>query len=145
MVAKLRVARPTDNLPERLCFCRDAPGPEELASLPNHSGFDGVILGYSQAPYPLEFTHQPGHMVGRAPTADPLLVFYLPHLTAWQAAVQRIHTAGSTPVPSYNPYWDQPGLTFEDPDAYWVVLQPAAWQLWFLLIILCTLLRTNAS
>jgi hypothetical protein len=35
--------------------------------------------------------------------------------------------AGFAPVPSYNPYWDVTGRTFEDPDGYRVVLQCAAW------------------
>jgi hypothetical protein len=34
--------------------------------------------------------------------------------------------AGFVPVPSFNPYWDRAGLTFEDPDGYRVVLQNAA-------------------
>jgi len=30
-------------------------------------------------------------------------------------------------VPSFNPYWDRDGVTFEDPDGYRVVVQRAAW------------------
>jgi hypothetical protein len=30
-------------------------------------------------------------------------------------------------VPSFNPYWDRDGVTFEDPDGYRIVLQKAAW------------------
>ena len=128
-VPKLRVARPTDRLPELLRFYRDGLGLVELASFEAHNGFDGVLLGHPRAPYHLEFTHQPGHLVGRAPTADHLLVFYLPEPDEWQAAVRRMAAAGFAPVPSYNPYWDQRGLTFEDPDGYRVVLQRAAWNL----------------
>jgi len=129
MVPKLRVARPTDQLPELLRFYCDGLGLVKLASFEAHNGFDGVMLGHPQAPYHLEFTHQPGHLVGRAPTTDHLLVFYLPEPAEWQAAVQRFTVAGFSPVPSYNPYWDQLGLTFEDPDEYRVVLQRAAWNL----------------
>jgi len=35
--------------------------------------------------------------------------------------------AGHAPVPSFNPYWDVDGKTFEDPDGYRVVVQHAAW------------------
>ena len=129
VIPKLRVARPTDNLPALLCFYRDGLGLVELASFTAHNNFDGVMLGHPQAPYHLEFTHQPGHEVGRAPTADHLLVFYLPNLPDWQAAVKRMEAVGFAPVPSYNPYWDQFGATFEDPDGYRVVLQQAAWEL----------------
>ncbi|RSK30156.1 VOC family protein [Hymenobacter metallilatus] len=125
----LRVARPTDNLPKLVHFYRDGLGLQELASFRGHAGFDGVMLGHPQAPYHLEFTHQPGHIVGQAPTADHLLVFYLPDAVQWQAAIARMITAGFEPVPAYNPYWDQHGRTFQDPDGYHVVLQCAAWHL----------------
>jgi hypothetical protein len=77
--------------------------------------------------YHLEFTHQHGHSVGRAPTPDNLLVFYLPDRIEWEHAVQRMIDRGYSPQPSYNPYWDVNGKTFEDPDGYRVVLQNAAW------------------
>ena len=124
----LRVARPTDNLPALLRFYGEGLGLEQLAAFRNHNGFDGVMLGHSQAPYHLEFTHQPGHAVGRAPTADNLLVLYLPDAAHWQAAVQRMEAAGFAAVPAHNPYWDHLGRTFEDPDGYRVVLQQAEWK-----------------
>ena len=125
----LRVARPTDDLPALLRFYRDGLGLRPLAAFTAHNGFDGVMLGHPHAPYHLEFTHQPGHVVGRAPTSDNLLVFYLPDEAEWQAAVARMAAAGFEPVPSYNPYWDAHGRTFEDPDGYRVVLQGTAWTL----------------
>ena len=123
----LRVARPTDNLPALRGFYCDGLGLTQLVAFTAHNGFDGLVLGHPQAPYHLEFTHQPGHIVGRAPTADNLLVFYLSDAEAWRAAVQRMAAAGFAPVPAYNPYWDAHGRTFEDPDGYRVVLQQAAW------------------
>ena len=129
MIPKMRIARPTDNLPALRRFYQDGLGLQELAAFTSHNGFDGLMLGHAQAPYHLEFTHQPGHHVGRAPTADNLLVFYLPDATEWEAAIARMQAAGYTPVPSYNPYWDQHGCTFEDPDGYRVVLQHASWNL----------------
>jgi len=125
----LRVARPTDNLSALLRFYCDGLGLQQLTSFQDHNGFDGVMLGHLRAPYHLEFTHQPGHRVGRAPTPDNLLVFYLPNALEWQAAVERMAAAGFAPVPAYNLYWDQQGRTFEDPDGYRVVLQQAAWTL----------------
>jgi catechol 2,3-dioxygenase-like lactoylglutathione lyase family enzyme len=127
-VPKLRVARPTDNLAAVVRFYRDGLGLPELYAFSGHNGFDGIMLGHPAAPYHLEFTHQPGHAVGRAPTPDNLLVFYLPDAAEWQAAVRRMQDHGYAPVPAYNPYWDERGLTFEDPDGYRVVLEQAAWR-----------------
>ena len=124
----LRVARPTDNLPALLRFYGEGLGPEQLVAFRYHNGFDGVMLGRPQAPYHLDFSHQPGHGAGRAPTADNLLVLYLPDAAHWQAAVQRREAAGFAAAPAHNPYWDHLGRTFEAPDGYRVVLQQAKWK-----------------
>jgi catechol 2,3-dioxygenase-like lactoylglutathione lyase family enzyme len=129
MSIHLRVARPTDNLEAVTHFYREGLGFEVIASFTDHAGFDGVMLGHSDWSYHLEFTHQAGHTVGRAPTADHLLVFYLPDAAVWSAAVQRLMDHGYASTPSYNPYWDVRGKTFEDPDGYRVVLQQAAWDI----------------
>jgi catechol 2,3-dioxygenase-like lactoylglutathione lyase family enzyme len=123
----LRVARPTDDIARLRPFYEAGLGFTALASFGGHEGFDGLILGHPAWPYHLEFTHQRGHVVGRAPSPDNLLVFYLPERGEWQHAVAQMEAAGFTAVASYNPYWDVSGRTFEDPDGYRVVLQNAGW------------------
>lgn len=124
----LRVARPANDLAALLPFYRDGLGFAVLGRFEDHAGFDGLMLGHPQAPYHLEFTLDRGHAAGGAPSAEHLLVFYLPEPEAWQAAVARMQRAGFAPVPAHNPYWDQHGRTFEDPDGYRVVLQHSAWE-----------------
>ncbi len=124
---RMRVARPTSDLDGVTRFYRDGLGLAEIYRFKDHDGFDGVMLGLPGAPYHLEFTWAHGHSAGRAPTADNLLVFYLPDEREWNDAVARMRSSGYQPVPSFNPYWDRDGLTFEDPDGYRVVLQHAAW------------------
>jgi catechol 2,3-dioxygenase-like lactoylglutathione lyase family enzyme len=123
----LRIARPTDDLEALLPFYRDGLGLSLLFRFEDHDGFDGMMLGQEGAPYHFEFTRAKGHVAGRAPTQDNLLVFYLPDGGEWKAAVQRMQHAGFGPVASFNPYWDREGMTFEDPDGYRIVLQRAAW------------------
>ena len=125
--AHLRVARPSDNFEEVVRFYREGLGFDLLGSFIDHDGFDGVMLGHPGQPYHLEFTRHRGHPAGRAPSQDNLLVFYLPDPTEWEEAVERMLQHGFAPVPSYNPYWDARGKTFEDADGYRVVLQRAAW------------------
>lgn len=127
-IPTLRVARPTDNIDALLPFYRDGLGLSVLGHFEDHAGFDGVMLGRPAAPYHFEFTHRRGHEVGRAPTQDNLVVLYLPEHDDWEAAVSRMRRAGFEAVPSYNPYWDRMGATFEDADGYRVVLQRAYWQ-----------------
>ena len=118
----LRIARPTDNLAPVIRFYEEGLGLTRLGSFQDHDGFDGVMLGIPGAPYHLEFTHHPDHVAGRAPTKDNLLVFYFSNDDDWHAAVDRVSAAGFASVPSFNPYWDRFGRTFEDPDGYRVVL-----------------------
>ena len=127
MVPILRVARPTDDLEALLPFYVDGLGLEVLYRFGGHDEFDGVMVGHPGHPYHLEFTHHRGHSVGGAPTQDNLLVLYLPDQALYQAALARMKAAGFAPVKSYNPYWDEGGATFEDPDGHRVVLTSRDW------------------
>jgi catechol 2,3-dioxygenase-like lactoylglutathione lyase family enzyme len=123
----LRIARASDDLESLLTFYQGGLGLSLLDRFKNHNGFDGIILGRENAPYHFEFTRARGHMAGKAPTRDNLIVFYVPDRDEWELAVRRMRSTGFEPVASFNPYWDHNGLTFEDPDGYRVVIQCAAW------------------
>ena len=123
----LRVARPTDHLEEVVRFYTEGVGLTVLGSFKNHEGFDGVMLGLPGAVYHLEFTRKRGHRAGPAPTQDNLLVFYHTDEQEWLAAINRMTVASYEPVPSFNPYWNRTGRTYEDPDGYRVVLQNGSW------------------
>lgn len=127
MKAHLRVARPTDQLEAIVKMYRDGLGVDILGSFEAHEGFDGVMLGSAGMGYHFEFTRHPGHPVGKAPTKDNLLVFYIPDREEWEARCQQMEAAGFIPVQAYNPYWDRLGRTFEDLDGYRVVIQNADW------------------
>jgi len=123
----MRVARPTDNLAAIAEMYAKGLGFDVLAEFEDHRGFDGVILGHPKQTYHIEFTFQRGHKVGKAPSRDHLLVFYVPDKNDWEAGCAQLISAGFREMPSYNPYWDLHGRTFEDIDGYRVVLQNAAW------------------
>lgn len=123
----LRIARPTDLLTAIAAMYATGLDFTVLAQFHDHDGFDAIILGHPHSPYHLEFTTQRGHQVGTAPTQDHLLVFYLPDQDEWEASCAKMLAAGFQRVPSYNPYWDVQGRTFEDLDGYRVILQNAAW------------------
>lgn len=118
----LRIAHPTDNLLIiNKMYCKGL-GFESLGEFEDHQGFSGVLIGHPQHSYHLEFTHHHGTTVGRAPTQDNLLVFYIPGKMAWQQQCLQMKAAGFIEVVSYNPYWDNTGKTLEDADGYRVVL-----------------------
>jgi len=123
----MRVARPTDNLATLAEMYVKGLGFVMLAEFKDHRGFDGVVLGHPRQRYHIEFTSQREHQVGKAPTQDHLLIFYVPNKDEWEAGCAQMISAGFRNVSSYNPYWDLQGRTFEDIDGYRVVLQNAAW------------------
>ena len=124
----IRVARPTDDLEALRKFYCDGLGMDLLYAFSGHDGFDGIMVGQPGVPYHFEFTKKIEHAVGRAPTEENLIVFFLPDQAEWNTSVARMVASGFSPVPSFNPYWERNGKTFEDPDGYRVVLQNAAWQ-----------------
>lgn len=124
----LRVARPTNDLHKVADFYTRGLGFEVLARFENHEGFDGMVLGRRGWPWHLELTHQHGVTIEPAPTAEHLLVLYLPEHDEWVTAVERLEALGVFACEAENPYWDRQGKTFEDPDGYRIVLQNAAWR-----------------
>ena len=118
---------PRGALDALLPFYIDGLGFELLYRFTGHDGFDGMMIGHPLQPYHLEFSRRDGHRAGRAPTADNVLVFYLPEAADYDAALARMRAAGFAPVTSFNPFWDDGGATFEDPDGYRVVLFNRAW------------------
>lgn len=125
--AKIRITRPTDNLEKITEMYVNGLGFKLLGSFEEHNGFDGSIIGHELHNYHLEFTHHRGTVVGKAPSQDNLLVFYISNSKIWKQSCERMQSAGFVVVSSYNPYWDVVGKTFEDIDGYRVVLQNREW------------------
>jgi hypothetical protein len=125
----IRIARPTDQLEQLVEMYSEGLDFAILANFNDHEGFDGVILGHANESYHLEFTHHRGTAVGRAPTPDNLLIFYVPEKALWKSQCVKLESAGFKKVVSYNPYWDISGFTYEDLDGYRVVLQNEPWLL----------------
>lgn len=125
--AKMRVARPTDNLAKITDMYVNGLSFKLLGRFEGHNGFDGSIVGHEQHNYHLEFTHHKGTTVGKAPTQDNLLIFYFTETQVWEECCEQMLAAGFEHVTAYNDYWDDVGKTFEDIDGYRVVLQNREW------------------
>ena len=124
---KIRIARPTDDLEECKRFYAVGLGLDVLASFEDHEGFDGVMIGGKGFPWHLEFTKKKGHPAGRAPGADNVLVVYC---EVWQGVLaieKKMRGMGYLPVTTFNPYWEEIGITFEDHDGYRVTLAAQKW------------------
>jgi catechol 2,3-dioxygenase-like lactoylglutathione lyase family enzyme len=127
MTHQLRIARPVSDLGRSVDLYRRGLGFRVLGSFDDHAGFDGVMIGAPGCSFHFEFTRCRDDPVPPTPTAEDLVVFYLPDADEWQRGCERMTTAGFKSVLSFNPYWAERGRTFEDPDGYRIVLQRAAW------------------
>lgn len=127
-ISHLRIARPVTNLTRSTNMYTRGLGLQILGSFRDHEGFDGVMLGIPDAGYHFEFVHAPGHPVTPTPTVEDLVVCYVPVQEDWDARCQAMLAAGFAQVPSFNPYWDVRGRTFQDPDGYRVVVERAQWR-----------------
>lgn len=121
-VAQVRIARPTDRLEEVVAFYRDGLGLLELYRFTDHHGYDGVMLGLPRAAYHLEFTRHRAGSACPAPSADNLLVLYIPDPDELSGLQERLERMGYRAVDPHNPYWQGKSVTFEDPDRWRVVL-----------------------
>ena len=121
-VAQVRIARPTDQLEKVVAFYREGLGLRELFRFSEHDGYDGVMLGLPGATYHLEFTQHAAGSPCPAPSADNLLVLYIPDAGELAALRARLEQLGHQPVEPENPYWLDKSVTFEDPDGWRVVL-----------------------
>ena len=119
---QVRVARPTARLDEVMRFYRDGLGLLVIGSFEGHEGYSGVMLGLPGHDYQLEFTSHEKGSPCLAPTKDNLLVFYIPDTEAINRLRERLGRMGYFAVTPENPYWEERGLTFEDPDGWRVVL-----------------------
>jgi len=127
MPPHLRIARPVRDLEQSTTmYCRGLDL-RVIDSFRDHGGFDGVMLAPAGAAYHFEFTHCRTRSVAPTPTLEDLVVLYLPTPAEWQAACADMLAAGFSHVASYNPFWEERGRTFEDPDGYRTVLQQAEW------------------
>ncbi|WP_037074866.1 VOC family protein [Pseudonocardia spinosispora] len=123
---QVRIARPTDRLPEVIRFYRDGLGLTELFRFEEHAGYRGIMLGLPGTDYHLEFTSHEAGSPCPAPTLDNLLVLYFDNAADAERTAQRLGELGHAPVAAENPYWtDNGGITIEDPDGWRVVLMPA--------------------
>ncbi|MCQ8189828.1 VOC family protein [Streptomyces rugosispiralis] len=87
---------------------------------------DLLMVCRPDAAWHLELVHEAAHPVEPRPTEEDLLVIYLDEPVP-EELVDRLTQHGGTRVTSPNPYWNEWGVTIEDPDGYRLVLCRRGW------------------
>ncbi|SES63457.1 Glyoxalase/Bleomycin resistance protein/Dioxygenase superfamily protein [Oceanobacillus limi] len=119
---QIRIARPTDKFEEVIDFYENGLGLARIGEFKGHRGYEGVIIGLPDVNYHLEFTRHIDGSPCPAPTKDNLLVFYIPDKAEIDIVSQRLSKMGYEEVEPENKYWEEEGITIEDPDGWRIVL-----------------------
>lgn len=128
--AHLRIARPTADPARIRHFYVDGLGMTVLYEGTAQVGqrhWELLMCGFENSSWHLELTRSDPHAIVPSPTADDLLVFYLGDPAELARVSAALAEHGGTVVRSDNPYWDDGGITIEDPDGYRVVLTARTW------------------
>jgi len=126
-VVQVRMARPTRSLQAIIRFYCEGLELEIIGSFAGHANYSGVMIGLPNRDYHLEFTeHEATQRDYAPPSADNLLVFYLPDGVVLERTAARLAAMGFPAVAPENPYWREHGITIEDPDGWRIVLMNTA-------------------
>jgi catechol 2,3-dioxygenase-like lactoylglutathione lyase family enzyme len=123
MNAHLRIARPARDLEKAENFWVNGLGMQVRWRTEGDEPL--VMVGFPGAAWHIELVGDP---TGPAPspTEEDLVVLYLGE-PASDDLLRRLTDSGGAVVRSRNPYWEQWGVTVEDPDGYRLVLSHRTW------------------
>ena len=116
-----RYARHTNNLELLKSFYIDVLGLELLGGFENHNGYDGVFIGKQEENWHLEFT-QSDEIANHTFDDDDLLVFYPSSKLEFELLQDKLEHHSVQFVKSKNPYWNENGIQFLDPDGFGIVI-----------------------
>lgn len=116
-----RYARHTNNLEQLKSFYIEVMGLELLGGFENHDGYNGVFLGKQDENWHLEFT-QSDEVANHTFDDDDLLVFYPNSKLEFELLKEKLEHHSVQFVKSKNPYWNENGIQFLDPDGFGIVI-----------------------
>ena len=116
-----RYARHTNNLEQLKSFYIDVLGLELLGGFENHDGYNGVFIGKQEENWHLEFT-QSDEIANHTFDDDDLLIFYPSSKLEFEWLQEKLKNHSIQFVKSKNPYWNENGIQFLDPDGFGIVI-----------------------
>jgi hypothetical protein len=118
---QFRYARHTNDIGQLIRFYTEIIGLQKLGGFKGPHGYDGIFLGYEKSDWHLEFTVS-DEKASPALAEDDLIVVYFNTEPELQEILRNAEGKKVYPVKSKNPYWDDNGYTFADPDGFRVVI-----------------------
>lgn len=119
----LRVARHTNNLEAIEDFYVDILGFEKLGGFENHNNYDGIFIGKSGLDWHFEFT-QSQTKANHTFDEDDVIVLYPKTILDYNELIKRLLQYKISSIHAINPFWNENGQMFLDPDGYRIVVSP---------------------
>jgi catechol 2,3-dioxygenase-like lactoylglutathione lyase family enzyme len=119
----LRVARHTNNLEAIENFYVNILGFEQLGGFENHNNYDGIFIGKSGLDWHFEFT-QSQTKANHTFDEDDVIVLYPKTILEYNELIKKLLQYNISSIHAINPFWNENGKMFQDPDGYRIVVSP---------------------
>jgi hypothetical protein len=117
----LRVARHTNDLKSIENFYVNILGFERLGGFQSHNNYDGVFIGKPNLDWHFEFT-QSKDKANHTFDEDDIIVLYPETILEFNRLIINILNNTISIIASKNPYWNENGKIFVDPDGYRIII-----------------------
>jgi catechol 2,3-dioxygenase-like lactoylglutathione lyase family enzyme len=119
----LRIARHTNDLKKIENFYVNILGFERLGGFQNHNNYDGVFIGKPDSDWHFEFT-QSETKANHKFDEDDIIVLYPNTIRKYNKLLESLLENDIKKITAINPYWNENGQMFLDPDGYRIVISP---------------------
>lgn len=119
----LRIARHTNNLEAIEDFYVNILGFEQLGGFENHNNYDGIFIGKSGLDWHFEFT-QSQTKANHTFDEDDVIVLYPKTILDYNVLIKKLLQHNISSIHAINPFWNENGKMFLDPDGYRIVISP---------------------
>ena len=117
----LRIARHTNDLEKVEEFYVNILGFERLGGFQNHAAYNGVFIGKLGLDWHFEFT-QSEAKADHTFDEDDVTVLYPKTTLEYKNMIKSILENNISIITSKNPYWNENGKMFLDPDGFRIVI-----------------------
>ncbi|MEG1238451.1 MAG: VOC family protein, partial [Flavobacterium sp.] len=112
-----------DNLEIIENFYINILGFERLGDFQNHKDYDGVFIGKTGLDWHFEFT-QSKVKANHSFDEDDVIILYPKTILDYNELIDKLEHHNISTITAVNPFWNENGKMFQDPDGYRIVISP---------------------